>query len=227
MHVPPAPLVVTELARRFGPRWALAGVSFSLDAGDALMLTGPNGSGKSTLLRCLGTALKPQRGQITFGGRDLWEHRHLARQALGWLGHQAHLWDDLDGRDNLRAWARLAGLTADVDAALRRVGLDPRRTEPVRAFSAGMRRRLSLARLVIKRPSLLLLDEPFTALDPDGRALLVDVIRELRAHGASLVLATHLPSSAVALAERGIHLVEGRVVWAGPSRETPARDGEE
>lgn len=179
------------------------------------MLTGANGSGKSTLLRCLATALRPHEGTATLGGRDLWTHRAALRPHIGYLAHQLHVWDDLSPAENLAAWARLGGLKADPAELLTRVGLEPRRADPVRALSAGMKRRLALARLLLKRPRLLLMDEPFSALDPDGRALLIDVVSELRSAGATLLLATHLPGIGRQLCDRAVKLEAGRKVWEG------------
>ena len=157
--MPNPPTIELEgLARRFGPRWALARLTLTLQPGESLMLTGANGSGKSTLLRCLATALKPHEGLIRYDGRDLWQNRGELRPGIAYLAHQLHLYDDLSQRDNLEVWARMGGLKADADELLTRVGLDPKRSDPVRALSAGMKRRLALARILIKSPKLLLLD---------------------------------------------------------------------
>jgi ABC-type multidrug transport system ATPase subunit len=188
-----------------------------------MMLTGANGSGKSTLLRCLATALRPHQGQATIGGRDLWRERSVLRAHIGYLAHQLHVWGDLSPTENLSAWAHLGGLSADPAALLRRVGLEPGRSDPVRALSAGMKRRLALSRLLLKRPRLILLDEPFSALDPDGRALLVGVVDELRAEGATLLLATHLPEIGRALCDRALVLESGQKVWEGSTDALLAR----
>jgi heme exporter protein A len=205
-------LVVEGVARRFGPRWALAHVTFSVPGGGACQLTGANGSGKSTLLRCLASALRPHEGRIHLDGRDVWADRTALRPRIAFLSHASRLYEDLSARDNLRVWAGLGGIAADLDALIVRVGLQPGRRDPVRTFSAGMRRRLSLAVALLKRPRLLLLDEPFTALDPSGRGLVIDVVHELQAEGTIVVLATHLPMVAKAITERGLHLDAGRVV---------------
>ena len=220
--MPNPPTIELEgLARRFGPRWALARLTLTLQPGESLMLTGANGSGKSTLLRCLATALKPHEGCIRYDGRDLWQNRRDIRPDIAYLAHQLHLYDDLSQRDNLAVWARMGGLKADADELLTRVGLDPKRSDPVRALSAGMKRRLALARILIKSPKLLLLDEPFGALDPDGRKLVVDVVRELQSRGATLVLATHLPLSARDVCERAVVMESGQIRWQGASGDLP------
>ena len=211
----PPDIRVDGLARRFGRRWAVAGVSVTLPAGSSWMLTGPNGSGKSTLLRLLATAIKPHQGQVLWGDRVLWEQRELLRSRIAFLGHALHVWDDLSPRENLVAWARLGGLSVDPDALLRRVDLDPTRSDPVRALSAGMKRRLAIARLLLKQPQLALLDEPFGALDPEGRALVLDVIAELRARGTTLAIATHLPKSAAPGCTHHVHLEAGQIISCG------------
>jgi heme exporter protein A len=205
-------LIVDDLARRYGPRWVLSRVSFRLPAGGSCMVTGNNGSGKTTLLRCLATALKPHHGKILLGGRDLWRTRGTERARVAFLSHATRLYEDLDARGNLRTWARFGTDPVDIDGTLRRVGLNPANRDPARAFSAGMRRRLALGRVLIKRPALLLLDEPFTALDPQGRELLIDIVREIQRSGTTLVLATHLPDVSRRLCTLHLHMDDGRVV---------------
>lgn len=201
-------------------------VSFEVDAGGALMLVGANGSGKTTLLRCLATALRPHDGTIRVDGRPLWDNRHALRPRIAMLGHAPALYADLSASENLRAWASMGGHRADVPALLARVGLTDTGTRPVRAFSAGMTRRLALARLLIKSPSLLLLDEPFSALDPPGRAVVADVVRALRAGGTTVVLTTHHPAIAAPLCDQAIRLDAGRVAWRGAPTDPAAVVGE-
>lgn len=178
------------------------------------MMTGPNGSGKSTLLRCLATALKPHQGQVLFEGQDLWSNRRSLRHRIAYLGHQLHVWDDLSPRQNLQAWSRMTGRADRSAELLQRVSLDPTRSDPVRALSAGMKRRLALARMLLKSPSLALLDEPFGALDPEGRQLVLSVIEDLKADGATVLLATHLPDFAAPLCSHHLALESGRAVRA-------------
>jgi heme exporter protein A len=201
-----------QVGRRFGPRWALGGVSLSVKAGDGVMLTGPNGSGKSTLLRCLATALKIHHGEIRVGGKELWSNRHTIRPLIGFLSHAGYLYDDLSGADNLRVWARLGGMKVDPRPLLERVGLPPKRLDPVRTYSAGMRRRLALARLMLQKPGIVLLDEPYTALDAEGRKLVTEVARGLRDEGATLMMATHLVGYASEACDRHVSLLDGKLV---------------
>lgn len=209
---------MNDLSRRFGPRWVLTHVSFSVPAGGALLLLGANGSGKTTLLRCLSTALRPHHGQLLLHGEDLWSERARARGDVALLGHATRLYEDLTAGENLGVWARLAGLRPD-PALLDRVGLGATGDRPVRAFSAGMKRRLALAVALLKRPKLALFDEPFTSLDTDGRALMGAVIDEVRASGAIVVLCTHHPAIGARHCEQAIRLDGGRVSWQGPAAD--------
>lgn len=215
-------VVADELSKRFGPRWVLIRVSFRLPAGAACMITGPNGSGKTTLLRCVGTVTSYDHGDLSVLGHKAWSQRRFIRRDVAMLSHHTRLWDDLDARANLRAWARMGGFSTDVAPLLERVGLPIDRGEPVRTFSAGMRRRLALARVLMKRPRLLLLDEPFTALDPQGRALVLDLLGELREGGTSLLLTTHLPEVARTFCEHHLHMEAGRVVQSTLQPEVAA-----
>lgn len=215
------PLEIDDVSRRYGRRWALVHVTLTVRPGESWMLLGHNGSGKSTLIGCLSTALRVHEGRIRYAGRDLWAERAALRRGIAVFGHKPHLYDDLSGTENLRVWASLGGIDADAAGLLRRVGLDPERRDPVRTFSAGMRRRLALARMLLKRPELVLLDEPFTALDPQGRELLVGVIRSLRDAGATVLLATHLPQVAKAVAEHAVILEQGQVAYQGAVADLP------
>jgi heme exporter protein A len=222
-------LRVTDLSRRFGPRWVLARVSFAVGPGQGLMLLGANGSGKTTLLRCLGTALKPHGGGATWDGVDVWTERDQLRPAIALLSHATRLYDDLSATQNLRAWASMGGYDPGaIPALLDRVGLSATADRPAGAFSAGMRRRLALALALMKRPRLALFDEPFTSLDVEGRALVHDVLDELAASGATLIVSTHHPESGARHCARALRLGDGRVVWEGPAADavgTPEIDG--
>lgn len=225
---PPSPigLSVRDLSRRFGARWALARVDLDVPPGSALMLTGHNGSGKTTLLRCVATALRPDHGGAWLNGANLWEARAEERHRIGVLGHALQLYDDLSASDNLSTWARLGGQPLSrVRPLLGRVGLDADRADPIRTYSAGMRRRLALARVLLKQPSLLLLDEPFSAFDPEGQALVREIVTELREAGAAVLITTHVPQLAAKVCDQAAHLDAGRLVWRGSAVEAVARMG--
>ncbi|MBK7860217.1 MAG: heme ABC exporter ATP-binding protein CcmA [Archangiaceae bacterium] len=210
---------IVDVSKRYGPRWALARLTFSLERGKSLLLTGHNGSGKTTLLKILATAMSPTLGKLTVLGHDCHEGREPIREKVGLLSHASFLYEDLTAAQNLVVLARLIGMTdgeadATADAMLTRVGLAKRRDHPVRQFSAGMRKRLAVGRLLLKRPELALLDEPFGELDPQGIGEMEKLIAELAAQGTTLVLATHLVDQGKALTTERLHLEEGRRVEA-------------
>lgn len=162
------------LGRDYGDRPALDGIDLDLPAGSSLAVLGPNGSGKSTLLRVVSTLLRPNRGEASVLGCDLPKEAWKLRGRIGYLGHEPLLYQDLTGRENLEFQARLYGLNADeaaarIDADLARLGMSRRAGYRVSDYSAGMKQRIAICRAVLHRPSLLLLDEPDSNLDPEGR----------------------------------------------------------
>jgi heme exporter protein A len=212
----------SEVARRFGRRWAVAGVSLRVAAGTRLMVTGRNGSGKSTLLRVLATASRLDQGHARIAGFDLATERAAVRRNVALLGHHSYLYEALTARENLEIARRFLGAPADrVDALLAEVGLDTRADDPVLAFSAGMRKRLSLARALLQDARVLLLDEPYGELDPAGFALLDRVLDDQRRRGVTVLLATHLLDHGRALCDEAIALEEGRLIWSGPASLLP------
>ncbi|HEY8231430.1 MAG TPA: heme ABC exporter ATP-binding protein CcmA [Vicinamibacteria bacterium] len=208
------------LSRRYGRRWALRDVSLSVPQGSVVMLAGRNGSGKSTLLRVLATALRPDHGSARVAGHDVQAGRDGVRQAVALLGHQSFLYEALSARENLAVAASLLGRPLD-PGVLARVGLAARADDPVSSFSAGMRKRLSLGRVLLQHKPVALLDEPYGELDPPGFELLDGVIAELRARGATVVMATHLVEHGRRLCDRALLLDEGQLVWSGPAAEMP------
>ena len=210
-----------ETARRYGTRWALAGVTLHLPAATAVMLAGKNGAGKSTLLRILATAIRPDRGSATVGGFDVVRDREDVRKMTALLAHQTYLYESLTARENLAVVANhLRKSRAAVMPILDQVGLASRANDPVSAFSAGMRKRLSFARLLLQEPRLALLDEPYGALDPPGFDLVDEVIANLRRGGATIVMATHQWERAARLCDSAVVLDQGRVTWQGPAADS-------
>ena len=182
--------------------------------GSVVMLAGRNGSGKSTLLRVLATALRPDHGSVRIAGHDVRHERERVRRTVALLGHHSFHYEALTARENLSVAASFLGRAYD-PSLLARVGLDARADDPVSSFSAGMRKRLALARVLLQDAALVLLDEPYGELDPPGFALLDGVIGELRARASTVIMATHLVDRGRALCDRALLLEEGRLAWSG------------
>jgi heme exporter protein A len=203
------------VARRFGSRWVLRGVSFQIRAGEVVGLLGANGSGKTTLLRILSTLLRPSAGGAEVFGCDVVRAADGVREHIGFLAHSPGLYDDLTARENLRFAADMLGLPqVDLDAALERVDLARVADNRVRGFSAGMQRRLALARLMLRRPRLLLLDEPYSNLDAAGIAVMNGIVREVRHAGGAALLVLHELAPAAGVLDRTLTIVDGRIADA-------------
>jgi heme exporter protein A len=200
-----------HLARRFGRRWALVDVSLQLRRGEVMMVAGRNGSGKTTLLRVLATAIRADGGRAAVGGFEL-ARREEIRSISALLSHQSYLYESLTARENLEIVARMRrqDCLRDTEPALERVGLSARADDPVSTFSAGMRKRLSFARVLLQQPSIAFLDEPYGQLDPEGFGLVDEVVAELRSRDASVLIATHQVERVGRFANRTITLEAGR-----------------
>jgi len=204
------------LTRSFGPRTALAGVDLSVLAGEFVTLVGPNGAGKTTLLRILATLTRPTSGSVRIGGLDPARAGEQVRRKIGFLSHRTLLYDDLTAEQNLRFAAQmydLADSSARIERLLEQVGLATRRNDLVRTFSRGMQQRLSLARAVLHRPEVLLLDEPYTGLDPHAAQVLSDLLRQLAGEGCTILLTTHDLARGLDLGQRVLVLAHGRLVY--------------
>ena len=202
------------IARRFGQRWILRGIDLDIEAGAVVAMTGRNGSGKTTLLRIVATLLRPTRGTASVFGHDTVREPDGIRGRVGLLGHSTGLYDDLTAVENLVFSLRMAGVPVDhaeVLARLEQVGLSQVRSERVRGFSAGMRRRLGLARLLLRPPQLLLLDEPYASFDQDGIGLVNEFAALTASRGGAVLLTTHDMTRALDVMTRRVHIADGRM----------------
>jgi heme exporter protein A len=202
-------IVVAGLRRDYGDRPALDGVGFELPAGTSLVVLGPNGAGKTTLLRILATLLRPSGGNVRVLGCSLPDEAWKLRGRIGYLGHEPLLYRDLSGRENLRFQARLHGIGTEpaevrIEELLRAVGMERRADERVAELSAGMRQRLSICRCVLHEPELLLLDEPDSNLDVEGRELARELIGP--GSGRTRVVVTHDPDRFLPEADQVLRL---------------------
>jgi heme exporter protein A len=214
--VPLTPVVAEGLRRTFAGVPVLAGVDLVVEGGECVALLGANGAGKTTLIRLLATLLRPSGGRLRLFGEDAALRTPAVLRRIGWVGHESACYGDLTAGENLAFYAELYGVperAARVRELVGWAGLDGAARRPVRTFSRGMTQRLALARALLHRPELLLLDEPFSGLDPQATAMLETLLVELRRSGHAIVLSTHDVPRAAALATRVVMLHRGRIDW--------------
>jgi heme exporter protein A len=215
------------LDKTFGAVPILRGVNLTVPAATAAMIVGRNGAGKSTLVRLLAGLSTPTAGEaLLFGLRS----RMLepgARRRLAIVTHQSFLYPNLTARENLEFYARLYGVAdarAEIFHWIERVGLSSAADTRVRTFSRGMEQRLTLARAMLTRPEVLLMDEPFAALDADGVAIVTAILREAIARGCAVLLTAHQPLAIDGLRFALYEIVRGRLLTlAGGVNDDPAR----
>ncbi|CAN5642213.1 ABC transporter ATP-binding protein [soil metagenome] len=222
----PSAIEVRALEKWYGVLPAVHGIDFSLAAGEFLTIFGPNGAGKSTLLRMLCGAVRPTRGEVRIEGESVWKGEGAWRHRIGVLSHQTFLYAGLSASENLEFYARLYGVSerrSRVDRALEEVGLWERRADAVRGFSRGMQQRLALARTLLHDPAVVLLDEPYTGLDPHAAALLRRVLERLKDGRRTVVLVTHNLAQGLELADRVVVQVRG--VWVSDEPRAAVSSG--
>jgi len=227
------PAIETEqLTKSFGSTQALSGLNLTVQQGGILALLGPNGAGKTTAVRVLTTLLRPDSGQARVLGLDVVRQAAEVRHHIGLTGQYAALDDYLTGRANLIMIGQLGRLGRSqarrrADELLGRFDLTQAAGRAVKTYSGGMRRRLDLAASLIGDPEVLFLDEPTTGLDPNSRAVMWEIIRELAAEGATLLLTTQYLEEADQLASQVAVIDAGRVVAEGTPDQLKGKVGED
>ncbi len=218
----PAPAIaLSGLGRAYGERPVLRDVTLDVPSGATLVVFGPNGAGKSTLLRILATLLRPHEGRAEVLGHALPKEAWAVRGRIGLLGHDPLLYRDLTGHENLRYHAALHGApAARVDAVIDAVGMTRRAGDPVRTLSRGMVQRLAIARAVLHEPDLLLLDEPWSNLDPAAAELVAPLIG--RGAGPTRIVTSHDPAGGLAEADLALGLRGGAPALLGPAASITA-----
>ena len=182
---------VRGLSRAYEDEYALVGLDAHFPAGTVTAVLGPNGAGKSTLLHLLSLLSEPTEGRLFFGRDEAQGHEPLHRAQVGYVGHQTMLYTALSGRQNLHFFGslyRISDLSERVPSLLKLVGLADDADRRVREYSRGMKQRLTIARALLPRPQVLLLDEPFTGLDQRALGQMIDLFDSVKAAGAVVVL---------------------------------------
>jgi heme exporter protein A len=210
-------IVVDRVTRLFGATAALRGISCSFEAGTLTFVQGPNGAGKSTLLAILATVLRPSSGQVRY---EPYGSRDAARRQIGWVAHDSHCYRELSGRENVELSAQLYGVrevAAAAERACTLVGAQRFWAQPVSTLSRGQKQRVALARALVHSPSVLLLDEPLTGLDPAAIDGFDQVLQSERDRGTVVIVVNHREGWAERLGGRQLNIENGRL-----SAERPA-----
>jgi len=218
----PAAIEVSGLSKHFGNAAALSGVDFSVAAGEFFTIFGPNGAGKTTMMRILATLARPSDGTVHIFGEDTRTAEAAVRRRIGLVTHRSLLYASLSAFENVSFFARMFGV-ADAEQRAREIltelGLEHRMDDPVQTYSRGMEQRCAIARALVHRPDVLLLDEPFSGLDPDARARLRRLLAPPDNERRTIILTSHDLSHGADQADRVAILARGRLVFDAPARE--------
>jgi sodium transport system ATP-binding protein len=226
-------IAIDGLAKAFGKRRevkAVSGVSLAAPDGEITGLLGPNGAGKTTLLRMLATLMLPDAGRATIDGRDIVAERIAVRRGIGVLSDARGLYSRLTGRENIRYFGALHGLSgtaldARVEELVAALGLVEVADRRAQGYSQGERMKVAIARALVHDPHTLLLDEPTNGLDIISTRALRDHLRRLRAAGKCILFSSHVMQEVTALCDRIVILGHGQVIAAGTASELVAQSG--
>ncbi len=206
---------VKGLKKSFDRRKVLKGLDFSLEKGGFLSVFGPNGAGKTTMVKILSTLEMPTKGEVLISGINIMVDPVPIKKKIGLISHNALLYGDLSAEENLRFYGvlyKVDDLDNRIDELLDRVELSHRRYDYVRTFSQGMTQRLSIARALVHRPSILFLDEPHSGLDPHAVDILDGLLDDIRAEH-TFVMITHNLEKGLSLCSEAMILDEGKIVF--------------
>lgn len=212
-------ITVRKVDKTFGARWALRSVSFQVNQGEIVALVGPNGAGKTTLLRIIATLSRANGGSVMIGKIPLPEHANAARSSIGFVGHQTFMYDDLTAEENLTFFSRLYDIpdgAGRVREVARQVGIENRLGDVTRTLSRGLQQRLTLARMLLHQPAVLLLDEPYTGLDKVAADLLDQIMARAKSEGRGILFSTHDLERGLAICDRALIMNSGRLLYDLP-----------
>ncbi len=227
----PPYLQIMDVWKRFGKIEALRGVTLSVDRGEIVSLLGPNGAGKTTLLKIIVGILTPDGGEVLVDGRDVWASPEV-KAKIGYLPQENILYRGLNAYENLLFYALLYGLPRrkakeKIEELIVKLGMKEYAKRLVRTYSGGMKKRLSIAATIIHDPTLLILDEPTTGLDPHVRREIWDLIKELKKKNTAILLATHYMEEAEELSDKVYIIDQGKIIAYGTPSELKKKYGDE
>ncbi len=225
-------LIARDLRKTFGDFEAVKGISFSVLRGEIFSLLGPNGAGKTTTISMLSCLIEPTGGTAEIAGHAIPGDTLNVRRAIGVVPQEIALYDSLSARDNLAFWGRLYDMSGKeldrrVDEVLEQVGLSDRAKDKIKTFSGGMKRRINIAAGLLHKPQLLFMDEPTVGIDPQSRRRILDMVRELRDQGMTVLYTTHYMEEAEELSDRVGIIDQGRLIALGTQDELRQVVGEQ
>ena len=220
-----AAIEATGLYKSFGDgKWAVDGMNLTVPAGSFYGIAGPNGAGKTTTLRMVIGVLRPDHGQASVDGVEVWPDAREAKRRLGWVADNPALFERLSGREMLEYAALMRGMEAsEVDRRaselLHVLDMEDAQSKMIADYSLGMRKRIGLAVALIHRPRVLLLDEPFGSLDPVNTQVMEDLLQRFRAGGGTVVFSSHVMDVVERLCDRVVVVAEGQARVEGTVAE--------
>ena len=213
---------VHDITKNFGSMTVLDNVNFSVKGGEFLTIVGPNGAGKTTLVKIMATLVNATGGMVEIGGFNVKKSPEKVRAIIGVISHNTYLYNELTAGENLKFFGKMYAIpeiVGRVDEVLGETGLSDRKHDRVGTFSRGMKQRLSIARAILHKPSVLLLDEPYTGLDQQASASLERVLDSLTGSGITTIMISHDLTRSLALSDRVMILASGKVMYHAPASE--------
>jgi len=213
---------VHDITKNFGSMTVLDNVNFSVKGGEFLTIVGPNGAGKTTLIKIMATLVNATGGTVEIGGFNVKKSPEKVRGTIGVISHNTYLYNELTAGENLKFFGRMYAIPEidrRVDEVLGDTGLSDRKHDRVGTFSRGMKQRLSIARAILHKPLVLLLDEPYTGLDQQASASLESVLNSLTGSGITTIMISHDLKRGLALADQVMIMASGTVMYHAPASE--------
>ena len=225
-------LIAHDLRKSFDDNEAVKGISFNILPGEIFSLLGPNGAGKSTTINMLSCLIEPTGGTAEIAGHSILTDSLGVRRAIGVVPQEIALYDSLTARQNLEFWGRLYDMSGKelarrIDEVLETVGLSDRAKDKIKIYSGGMKRRINIAAGLLHKPQLLFMDEPTVGIDPQSRRRILDMVRELRDRGMTVLYTTHYMEEAEELSDRIGIIDKGELIALGTLDELTKVVGEQ